>query len=403
MKKLIAIAVVFALVAGVAFAADVGAEVIGSIPIIFSDTSDATDGKVFSGGWVGDDGFPGSPGGMRRARVYAGGQNEEGTFGGWFRFETYGPGSPNLHGNAWWKPIDQFKLMIGWNPDGDYSRDGVARWGFYQVGGDTDVIREKWHFGASFYDGWSKNGALLSITPIENLLIFLGVPFSSGGYGTEAGDVFSKMEAQVAYDISGIGNIALTYRGGLGHKDAAGTTAEVNDPGKIFFYFGLSAIENLGIDLGLGYTFPITKEDKTTINAPMAIGLGLKFDAGAFGVKARFQGQLGGSSKPDGGTEWKDPTVIDFDILPYFAVSDTVSVLLSAGLEITAPGDNDYGSAGKPDAVTGWHVEPYITVKSSWWAPNFYAGIRLESDGVKGADDKTVTRWSVPIGMVFSF
>jgi hypothetical protein len=419
MKRLFFLSMIFALIASTAFAADVGAEIIGMTNILSGDTTE--DSKVQAGGW---------PGGLRRARAYAGGQNEAGTFGGWFRFETYGPGNPDFHGNAWWKPIDQFKLMLGVNPDGDYGRDGVTRWGFYQVGGDSDVIHENWAFGESFYAGWNKNGALLTITPIENLLIFLGIPFSSGG---EAADMFAKLHAQVAYDISGIGNFAITYTGGLGHKDKVaptgsdtkygwipgatesdpptwglittpkGGSAEVNDPGKIYAYFGLSAIENLGIDIGLGYTLPYTREDKTTVNTPIAVGLGVKFDSGAFGVKARIQGQLGGSKKPDSGTEWKDPTVIDFDILPYYAVTDTVTALLSAGLHMSAPGDNDYGTAGKPDAVTGWHVEPYLTVKSSWWAPNFYAGFRLESDGVKGADDKSVVNWSVPIGVVFSF
>jgi len=412
----------FALIAGVAFAADVGAEIIGMTDILSGDSTENS--KVQAGGW---------PGGLRRARAYAGGQNDEGTFGGWFRFETYGPGNPNFHGNAWWKPIDQFKLMLGVNPDGDYSRDGVARWGFYQVGGDADVVKENWKFGASFYEGWSQNGALLTLTPVENLLIFMGIPFSSGG---EAADVFAKLHAQVAYDISGIGNFALTYTGGLGHKDAvAGTpgsssgydwidhdnnpatppqwgpvpggitggSGEVNDPGKLFVYFGLSAIENLGVDIGLGYTLPYTQEDKTTVNTPFALGLGLKFDAGAFGVKARLQGELGGSKKYDSGAEWKDPTVIVFDILPYYAINDSLTALLSAGLEITSHGDNNYGPAGKPETVTGWHVEPYVTVKSSWWAPNFYAGLRIESDGIKGADDKTVTKWSVPIGVVFAF
>ena len=418
MKRLFFLSMFFALIASVVFAADVGAELIGMTSIISGDSTENS--KLQAGGW---------PGGLRRARAYAGGQNEEGTFGGWFRFETYGPGNPDFHGNAWWKPIDQFKLMLGVNPDGDYSRDGVTRWGFYQIGGDTNVVEERWAFGQSFYAGWNENGALLTITPIENLLIFLGIPFSSGG---EAADVLAKLHAQVAYDISGIGNFALTYTGGLGHKDAvAGTPGyswidndnnpatppvwgpipgvtvggsdEVNDPGKLYAYFGLSAIENLGIDIGIGYTLPYTREDKTIVNKPIAVGLGVKFDSGAFGVKARFQGQLAGSWKPDGGTEWKNDTVIDFDILPYYAVNDSLTALLSAGLQMVTPGDNEYGPAGKPDTIIGWHIEPYVTIKSSWWAPNFYAGLRIESDGMKNADDKIVTKWSVPIGIIFSF
>ena len=424
MKKLIAIAVVFVLVAGVAFAADVSGELIGMTNIVSGDSTE--DSKVQAGGW---------PGGLRRARAYAGGQNEEGTFGGWFRFETYGPGNPNFHGNAWWKPIDQFKLMLGVNPDGDYAKDGVARWGFYQVAGDTEVVNEHWAFGASFYDGWSQNGAELTLTPIENLQIFFGVPFSNGG---EAKDSFGNFHAQVAYDISGIGNLALTYKGGLGdsltanqRKNTAGGNGST-----LLLYFGLSAIENLGVDIGLGYTLPVTADkikvtspdptdpskdqtalvtlsENATYSAPIAIGLGLKYDGGAFGVKTRFQVQLGETFKAKDlfgvDDELKGDTVIDFDILPYFAVNDSLTVLLSAGLKITSPADNEKITSQKPgDAVTGWHVEPYVTVKSSWWAPNFYMGFRLESDGVKGTDASgketdPVVKWFVPIGIVFSF
>jgi hypothetical protein len=410
MKKLIAIAVVFVLVAGAAFAVDVSAEVIGETKILFSDTSEATDGKLHAGDW---------PGGLRRVRVAGDGQNEEGTFGGWFRLEKYGYSGGDddgirVAGYAWWQPIEQLKLQLGMNPDGFYGRDGVARWGFYQVGGDTDVIHEGWAFGNSFYEGYGTNGLLVSLTPIENLFMFFGIPFSSGGGWNEAKDVFGKMHAQVAYDIGGVGQVALTFRGDLGDTVTVNTDGSGSANGsKLFLYFGLSAIENLGIDLGLGYTLPVTADvgpASVTYNAPMAIGLGFKFDAGAFGVKARVQAQLGESVKvKDVDDDWKGNTVIDFDVLPYFAVSDTVSVLLSAGLQITSPADNEKVTGVKPgDPTTGWHIEPYVTVKSSWWAPNFYAGIRIDSDGKKGKDatgkeTDPVVNWSVPIGIVFAF
>jgi len=83
-----------------------------------------------------------------------------------------------------------------------------------------------------------------------------------------------------------------------------------------------------------------------------------------------------------------------------------VSAFLSVGLKITSPGDNDYGTAGKPDTVTSWHLNPYIAIKSNWWAPNFYAGLHISSDGVKGSSgdgDASKVNWSVPIGIAVSF
>jgi len=394
MKKLIVLSVVFALVAGAAFAVDIGGDVIGMADIIKGDSGE--DSKVGAGGW---------PGGTRRVSLVASAEDENGVFGGWARLQTYGyhPDDDGIRttGYVWWKPIEQVKIQLGMNPDGFYGKDGVTGWGFYQVGGDTDVIKETWQFGGnSFYGGYSINGLLLTLTPIENLSIFFGIPYSIGG---EAKDVYGQMHAQVAYDIGGVGQVALSYAGGLGDKHNYNNKGDFDgaNGGKIFAYFGLSAIENLGVDIGLGYTMSVKDKDSEDVyNAPLAVGLGLKFDAGAFGIKARAQAKLGETFTPKGGSEKKGPTIIDFDILPSFAVSDTVTALLSAGLQITSPDEGD--------STTGWHIEPYVSVKSSWWAPNFYAGLRIESDGVKGKDSAgketdPIIKWSVPIGIAFGF
>jgi len=221
--------------------------------------------------------------------------------------------------------------------------------------------------------------------------------------------------------------LAVTYAGDLNNKvdiDIQKGTVGGNGS-KLYAYFGLTAIENLGIDIGLGYKFPVTTDkgisisykgtdgddhdisfgggSDVTVNSPIAIGLGVNFNAGAFGIKARFQGQFGGTIKSSVELmgvsvpidDAKLDTVIDVDILPSYAINDKATIALSAGLQITKPDGSD--------ATVGWHIEPYVTVKSNWWAPNFYFGIRLESDGVKGADDKTVTNWSIPMGIVFAF
>jgi hypothetical protein len=438
MKKLIAISVVFALVAGVAFAADVGAEVIGQTNLIQGDT-----GKVV---YYDEDGSPsvesnkvqasGWPGGLKRIRVVASGEDDNGLFGGWFRFETYGPGSPNLHGFAWWKPIDQVKINIGVQPDGVFGMDGVTRWGFYQVGGDVGIPKETWAFGASFYQGWDKNGLWLNITPMEALEINLGIPYASGG---EAKDVYMKSHIQVAYTADGIGKFGLTYLSGLGHQDAdpkitgfydddvyeideitaTGVTTKlaheageaivggkdaVNDPGKLFLYVGLTMIEGLSIDVGLGYTLPVS-DNGVTRSDPIAFGLGAHYTAGDFGVKVRTQLQFMGKTSGGDGDPDTDPMNIVFDVMPYYAINESLTGHFSFGVNYTAKDketDDDY-------ARMGFHATPYITIKSSWWAPNFYAGIDIRTDGNKfkdgspSKDGSTVMQWSVPIGIVFAY
>ena len=489
MKKLIAISVVFALVAGAAFAADIGVEVIGMTDIIKGNTAKAyyDDGSkkpndVGAGGW---------PGGLKRTRITGSGENDEGTFGGHFRVEKYGTGEGlGIDGNAWWKPVEQVRFRLGNNPDGDFAADGVARWGFYQVGGDVGVPKEEWKFGASFYEGWGANGGLLTLTPTDGLEINWGIPYSMGG---KAQDVYMSSTLQIAYTAEGLGKFALTYKGGKGNReegkaidvaavanrvsnindftngtqlyvDSACTTKAtdaakeaafnsgtfngffvkgspagskgleyIHDPSTIWVFAGLTMIENLEIDIGFGYIFPVSGKmikgkyhqpwdgddegldysmAEGSYSAPMAIGLGAHYNGGDFGVKARTQLKFGGKIAEKDVDAYKIPMNLVFDVLPYYNINESLSFLFSAGIDYTAKSGNE-GDKEIDYAKVGFHVTPYITVKSSWWAPNLYAGIDIRTNGKKVADptDKkalekdgsAVTSWSVPIGIVFAF
>ena len=471
MKKLIAISVVFALVAGAAFAADVSAEVIGLADIIKGDTgkdyAKDADGKVISdshkvgaGGW---------PGGLKRIRLDGAGENDEGTFGAWFRFEEYGIGSPTWYGNVWWKPVEQVRFRLGQNPDGDFGADGMTRWGFYQVGGDVGVPKENWKMSPSFYGGWGVNGGLLTITPTEELAINLGIPYSNGD---EAKYVYLSSTLQIAYTAEGLGKFAFTYKSGKGNvaavdgtpsvgdptygwkndkddmsssatvpnwvqtsdgKGALGSKKAIADPGQLWVFAGLTMIENLEIDIGLGYTLaasgkaveidtgetgfdgkPVKFKTSAlggTYQAPIAFGLGAHYNAGDFGVKARTQVRLAGKMSDDTWDKsYKIPTNILFDVLPYYNISESLSFLFSAGIDYFMKSGNEIDK-DKDDnyARMGWHITPYITVKSSWWAPNLYTGLDVRTNGFKnkeGAEHKdgsTVVNWSVPIGIVVAF
>jgi len=392
MKKLIAIAVVFILAVGVAFAADVSVDVIGKLNLLKGDSADSstvdTDGP------------------FRRVRISAEGQNDDGNFGGWLRYDTKWDGNGGTSagtvqgwGMAWWKPLDILKIQIGSNPDGHWGMDGVTRWAFYQVAGDTDVITENWRWGDSFTEGFGAPGLYVSLTPIEAMEINVAVPITDG-WGGVAKDVYKKFYGQVSYNISSIGKVGVTYKSNknelLNDDGALDPT-----PGKLFGYFGLTAIENLGIDLGIGYTLPLkdnvklpgsTREVEVSVNAPVAVGLGVNFTTGALGIKARIQGIFGGSTTIANNAV-KNNTVFEADLLPSFEVTDTVKAYLSTGLQMTSsPIDG-------VDSVVAWHIEPYVSVKANAWAPNFYAGIRFAGDGT---GDK-ITTWSVPIGIWLSF
>jgi hypothetical protein len=406
MKKLIAIAVVFALVAGVAFAADVGVDVYGVVEMVNGTSVKDTD--------------MGAGGGWGRTQFGASAENDDGTFGGWFRFRADGwdSGNGKTWGNVWWKPIDQVKLMIGGNNDGLFGADGVTRWGFYQVAGDVGIVSagnawggdnevfypgddviggKSFTFSNAFYGGWANAGAIITITPIEALVINLAIPFiSSPGRGE---DVYKRTAAQVAFNIDGIGKLALTYDG----YEADGEPGD--HLGTLYTYFNLTAVENLSVDIGIGLPFIQQPDpDDKTSTFHMSAGLGVTFNSGAFGVKTRLVTDFGGVTY-DGDTIQERFGMI-FDVMPYYAFNDKVTAHLGFGIGILGAQNDkdgkeleDVGKALDPK----WHLYPYVTIKSSWWAPNFYAGLKIEAKGYKDADDKDVINWSVPIGIAFSF
>ncbi|MDR2922543.1 MAG: hypothetical protein LBU85_04265 [Treponema sp.] len=461
MKKLIAIAVVFALAAGVAFAADIGASVDGKIHVIEGTSKEDT--EVMASG------------AFNVLRLETSGQNEEGTFGGWLRVDTLGISNVSVsadtaayqkaltdyvanggnlvnatnpqHGDyinpanftkasgqlsggffgyAWWKPIEQLKLTIGVNPDGHFGTDGVTQWGFYQVAGDIvgnhasawgggiESAASGFVYRDAFFGGWASNGAIITVTPIEGLEVNVGIPFiAKAGRGE---NVYKSTTVQAAYNIDGIGRLALTWDGSTyGGKDAEKPLSG-GGLGRLFAYFNLTSVENLSVDIGFGIPFasnngkgpdptdPTKEVDKSTFK--MYAGLGAHYTAGSFGAKARLAMGFGGTTT-DGKTA-SDAFKMMFDLMPYYAITDTLTAHLSFGMGFQ--GDSYYDGESRDDApdFAAWHIYPYITVKGGWWAPNFYAGLKIESDKDSGfrkktGYDKQIINWSVPVGIHFEF
>jgi opacity protein-like surface antigen len=485
MKKLIVLSVIFALVAGGVFAADVGVEVHGKATLIQNSTAEHPDGM--SGDTpkyaldYNTDAFA-----IGRVRFGVSGETEDGTIGGWGRIQagSYGGGVVGW-GFVWWKPIDAVKLQIGSNAgDGEFGLEGVTGWGFYALANETitpngntwggGVIGAK--FRDAFFGGWNAPGIILNITPTEAFAINIGIPLSTS---TWAWEDYAKLTLQAAFNIDGVGTAGLTFVGDTMKDEGAfsPTTEKTkvpnmfdsdgnpiylegpkagggeflgsnNDNPTMFVYFGLSAIENMGIDIGIGYKFADTYAyevdtvvagtkytNTTTItnNNPLAVGLGFSFSSDAFGIKARLLGEFGGSYvyeekstvplfKGDSYTLGTGLSVV-LDVLPYFAISDNFTFYLSAGFgtytkwdyidaEATAKATDGKSVVTTTDSAQfGWHVQPFICITPSYWSGAFFAGIRIESptDKYPTVDSKGVItnnrfiNWSVPIGITASF
>jgi hypothetical protein len=371
MKKLIAISVMFALIAGAAFAADIGAAIDASIAFRnFGDTGVYDPSKID---------LPNRP-----ARLRLDGSGGDDSFGGYIRFsgDWGGFGSEAY---AWWKPIDQLKLKIGNFSDGFWGQDGITGWNFYQKAGDAYIADEGWARGDSFFGGYGSWGLFLELTPTDMFTINIGLPFSY----QEAKDAFKQIVAQVAVNLD-FGTVAFTYvangtHGRVGQfveafEEYFGFAPEFEKKGSFYAYLGLTAIENLSLDVGIGYHLKVSDLDYTP---PLGVGIGATYNiSDSFGLKARLFGNIA--------MESGDALEIIADVQPYFNISDSITVFVSAGLKVTLP---DGG-----DTVIGWHFNPYLRIGNQW-SGAFFAGVRLSSDGGEGEK----VAWKFPIGLVVSF
>jgi len=215
----------------------------------------------------------------------------------------------------------------------------------------------------------------------------------------------------------------------------------------LWAYFGLTAIENLGIDIGVGFKFadswyeednsstPYKTSETSTTNNPLNVGVAVNFTSGSFGLKARVFGEFLGNltykydtNVPgDKSREYVlgDGWGMTIDILPSFAINDKFTAFLSTGLAFHTLQDYiELNNKADPQDITivqdkaclfEWHVNPYITL--NYGAGTFFAGFRLYSptakyntfdkyDGTNEYGDKTGNRildWSIPIGIAISF
>jgi hypothetical protein len=247
-------------------------------------------------------------------------------------------------------------------------------------------------------------------------------------------------------------------------------------PSTIFLSASIGAIENLSLDVGVGYSLPVKEkfyngynvdpygEDTatkltttTTYQPPIAAGIAAKYGMGDFAIKVRVMAKFMGSVKTDvtrtsrlGVGPYYDTGYIDQDplkypfqlmgeLMPFYAMSDTMRVYFALGMGFTGKSKYEYQTyymttgmvnpaigkvTYKADAVVGWHINPYVEVGSEW-GPKFLVGVKLWSDGKKvesplyGATNKyvgdvrtqqkffgakkAIVNWEVPIAMMVSY
>jgi len=437
MKRVIAILVVFALVAGAAFA-EINFGGSFGYKSDFLNGKSENDGSTTKGYDIGsslgvvsatlDLNFSGDNYGGR-VRLYANPARAYGTNGtpAWSG-GPYWVGAPFAF--AWWKPIEQFKIQLGNNPDGDWGTAAITGWGFNAsaqdyVAIDNDSTYFQGYTGDTFnntfnnyfaiwkvaravgFYGGFKNGLGLSVTPIDMIALNIGIPFG-GDDGTSKADgdgptydVFRKLHVNAVFNLEGIGKATLSWQGRSSYPGID------QSPGSLYASFNLTAIENLGVDLGVGFDLPYT--DSTSehvtyaVRAPsngeivgdgISIGLGVTYSAGDLGVKFRFGTLI---LPEDTEVDTDGYTMMGFGLLPYYSFG-AVKAYLGLGMGIGVSEDKDDKSS-----YVDWYVNPYIQVPAG--GLTFWAGFKLEGASYKPTtgNSQSIVVWSVPIGISVGF
>jgi len=385
MKKLIAIAVVFALAVGTAFAVDLSAEV------------DAF-AKLFA--YEGSGSGVTNSGDFDAIRLQGAGEAGEGKFGAKVRVDftrdshvLTGTKQVEGQGYAWWKPIDQFKLIIGQSnaSDGFWGKEGVTGWGFNQTAYSAHTAMGEGNIwgggylgiyvpgttpgsyvmvpgtGMIYRDAFSAAvderalGLYMEIKPFDMLGINIG--FSNLNATWDKTFFTGKFVFQVDLNLA-FGNIALTYKGD-----------------NVYMYFN-GNFGAIGLDVGLSMHGLTAASDLDSIY----FGAGLKYSGGAFNVKFRTAAGIPVKS-------WATFRAL-VDVLPYFAINDNISVFVNVGMGMNI-------KSGLQQL--GWHFNPYIRIGAEW-GPSFYAGIQVSQKNAKAtwSPDKDIT-FALPIGITVGF
>ncbi|MDR1858987.1 MAG: hypothetical protein LBQ69_05905 [Treponema sp.] len=431
MKKLVILALVASLVAGVAFAQElnisgyyrVGGDLIGGDSHDHSKTGYTGNGSSLGAG-VTD----------TRGRLDFSAVNEGETFGGFIRLQPEASTLDQLQNfgildvlkNAWvwWQPIKQVKLQAGLLDD-FYVTDIVDD----PFGGNAEETQVHYAgvYSALSIDALSQEfaqgGVAVSILPVEGLAINIGIPLLNGYIGGfedyKIKDVYigkgpeTGLLAQVTFDLNNIGRIAAAFR-----ANAGGGEWDKTDPlnpelieyngGAIYAGFYLTAIEKVGLNIGVKFGLPTTYEvvsitdpiPKHTYTEGLTLGLGFKLDLEPFAVAARFGMNMLSSTKV-GNTVTDGALTLGIQLLPSFDLG-LFKVFINLGLDLWAHKDVD-------DPEIGFYVNPYV--EKTIGGGSFFAGFKLYT---KPHDPDTsrsqvngrypaLLYWSIPCGMKFAF
>ena len=402
MKKLVAISVVFALIAGAAFA-----QVSGTVDarFVLAENDGTEDADTFIGG---------GGSGIADGYLTLSGQDPDGKFGGLVRVRANENGGEFHRAFAWWKPFNELKIFLGHDLDGLFGTDPLTAWGFHQ-GAESFVERHDWDFWRMVFPGnWDGFGAAFSLYPVQGLEINLVIPTglpewypgesAKAGQALTYGQLLDSLRLQVNYAIPDIGKIFVSWIGGRADIIDDDLKDNVFNYGQIGASFLLTAVE--GLQLQAGVSTYLFNSDNATDDQPasLAIGLAAHYASGDFGVKFRsaFVLNAGSAQTTDGSWRYrawhqgyqftKDLTLVTFNVMPWFNLG-VLTAYIDIGADIASMKDVD------ETPVYIW-INPYI--RKSIGPGAIRAGVMIGIDD-NGGDDDAIISLKIPVQFTFSF
>jgi len=387
LKKCIVIMVMFALVAGAAFAQATFGGQLQAAAVLFSGQN-INDSDLNMGGSDG--------GNYTNAKftVLFG----DSKAGGRIVYDHLNVGADGSSGRFWgwlqWRPNQYFRMKIGSDEDGDSIISAFAQivdWGFTAEAKNGSAAysdyngslamryRNVGYFGNVYDPGKFCLG--LSVFPVDGLTISLAFP--DFGSGKEVTETLAGLSFVTSYKIDEVGTIKFAAEGKGGLKDGADDGADIGNL-YLAFYSG-DLVEGLAFELGGSYNLPHLNTPDTFGNIQMAFGVDLTM-ADPFGIKLRtgfaFGGQDGGEAVTSG---WS------IGILPSYKLPK-LTIYFHAGLGIeTAP------DADKADYQ--WFINPYISFPIG--SMRAWLGLQIISE--PRPDDEFQFGWKIPFGFNIYF
>ena len=178
-------------------------------------------------------------------------------------------------------------------------------------------------------DSTLSNVFFLSSSPIQGL--FLGLMLQGMFPETDLEEAWRQVHAGAGFEIPNVGHVRAQYIGGYMGKYETGDIVKPLEPSKIEAAFALTRFDDLVIDLGVKYWFPITTPltpttPERTHFRGIDIGLGTSFKTGDFNLAfmgmVKSLGGYGGYdttlARYEGNDKSADSLTLSFNLIPSY-------------------------------------------------------------------------------------